>query len=53
MTTTLLTVPVSILFGHNRDDKIIDMKLKSSLNNTMLCVTTAALHEKPADTIEE
>ena len=53
MTTNILTVPVSISFLHNKNDKNVVMTLNSSSTNTTPSTTTAAAHEKPADTIEK
>ena len=43
-TTNLLTVPASILFCQNKNDKEIDKIIKSSSTNNMLSSTTAAVH---------
>ena len=53
MTTDILKVSVSISKCHNTNDKIIDMTRNWSFTNTTSSTTTAAVHEKPADTIEK
>ena len=53
MTTNITTVPFSISFCHNADDKNIDMTLNPSYNNTMSYTNTADVHEYPVDTIEK
>ena len=50
-TDNLLTLPVSIWFCHNTDDKCIDMELNAPSTNNTSSTTTADVQEKPADTI--
>ena len=53
MTNNILTVPVSISCYHNTDERNFDMTLNLSSTNTMASTITAAVHEKPSDTIEK
>ena len=53
MNFNILTVPVSISFYHNTYDKNIYMTLNLSSANNIPSTITAAVREKPADTIEK
>ena len=53
MATNIIIVPVSMLFYHMTNYKIIYRTLNSLSTNNMLSTTTADVHGTLADTIEK